>query len=1160
MKNTKETIVLMLCLSLIFSPSAVFAAPQGGKVVGGSANIQQSGATTTINQSSDRAIINWHSFDIGKNEAVRHNMPSRNSAGLHRVVGGGGASQIQGLLQSNGNVYLVNPAGVVIHKGARVDTNSFIATTRDISDSNFMKGKMVFDRPGRPDAQIINQGSISVRESGLAALVAPTVRNEGLIAGKLGKVALASGDATWKLDMHGDDLITFTVDENDVTALHATDGTPLAGVENSGSIKAEGGVVVLTAAQLDGIVGSVVNSGEVSAASAELKGGKITFRGEGSQVDVCNTGTVDASSAKADGGVIRMTAGGAVASSGTVAATGGQKGGTAVLTGREVALTGTAKIDISGDTGGGTALVGGNALGKGPEHNAKTARVESGAAIHADAKVKGDGGQVVVWSDEKTSFDGTITARGGSEGGNGGQVETSGKSLKVGDNAKVDTSAKKGVHGQWLLDPVDFVIAASGGDITGATVSANLELGDVTIRSDSGSSGTNGDIFVNDVIAWSSDTELTLHAERDVDINSVIKAIGDTAGLRIEPENGVANIYSKITLSGDYPSLYIKGKKYKIINSVEELQNMNMNLSGYYALGSDIDASDTKNWNNGAGFKPIGENSTKNLEFTGVFNGLGHTITGLTINRPTKTFVGLFGFTRLASIGNVGLENVSIVGYERVGSLMGESFTSEILNSYSTGTVTGHWYVSGFIARLYGGGMLDPIGTPFVSNCFTSCNINKLYQNSDYFGGFIALADGWESYVRKSYSTGSVPNTSHSGGFCADLGVLGHVENSFFDKDTSGKTTSSGGKGYTTVDMMKASTYDISIWDFEKVWDIDEGNDYPKLKLFAAVEPSLPSTGGGTTEPSGNQSGESQRPSVLPDISVPEVRPDKDDDNSDMIGGQDPSSNDRVIDDNSKISVDVPEDRYDNNRVNITRHIMPIYIDEVLPGTNEKLKSLQELNYYRTKIIVNNLGKMLYTEGIELGIDLTLAFVTGNPLKSIDALLSVLGSMTDPNLSRSVVGLIYYLRSGLAYTKFEEKYNEILHESSYNVSDIVEIINIAIESESYGIAASVISDSVYEDWKESQMAGVSGQIIINNAPSLIQIGSSLAGVDDVKKIISVGGIVTDLLKGANITGNTLINLLGISKDELTQAINERTYSNIELVNIFSNLPNIQFVK
>jgi filamentous hemagglutinin family protein len=334
MKNIKEIIALICCCNLVFPVPIAMAAPQGGKVVGGSAHIHQSGGTTTINQSSNRAVINWNSFDIGKNETVRHNMPSANSAGLHRVVGGGGASQIMGQLQSNGNVYLVNPAGVVIHKGARIDANSFTATSRDISNDNFMKGNMVFDKPGRPDAEVINQGTISVKENGLAALVAPTVRNDGVIAGKLAKVALASGDSTWKLDMHGDDLITFTVDEKDVDTLHAVDGTPLAGVENSGSIKAEGGVVVLTAAQLDGIVGSVVNSGEVSAASAELKGGKIVFKGAGSGVDIVNTGTVDASSAVADGGSVRMDTDGNVRSSGLIAATGGQKGGKVVVTAR----------------------------------------------------------------------------------------------------------------------------------------------------------------------------------------------------------------------------------------------------------------------------------------------------------------------------------------------------------------------------------------------------------------------------------------------------------------------------------------------------------------------------------------------------------------------------------------------------------------------------------------------------------------------------------------------------------------------------------------------------------------------------------------------------------------------------------------------------------
>ena len=520
MKNKKETLVLIFA-ALILSPSAGLAAPQDGKVVSGSANIRQSGATTTINQKSNRAIINWKSFDIGKNEVVRHNMPSSKAAGLHRVVGGGGASQIQGRLQSNGNVYLVNPAGVVIHKGARVDTNGFVATTRDIADANFMKGKMVFDGPGRPDAEIVNQGSISVKESGLAALVAPTVRNEGVIAGKLAKVALASGDAAWKLDMHGDDLITFTVNEDVVNTLYAADGTPLAGVENSGSIEAEGGVVVLTAAQLDGIVASVVNSGEVSAASAELKGGKITFRGEGSHVDVCNTGTVDASSIKADGGTVRMTAEGAVTSSGTVAVTGGRKGGKAVLTGTDVALTGKARVDVSGATGGGTALVGGNALGKGPERNARTTKVEKDATIVADARTKGDGGQVVVWGDEKTNFDGTITAKGGSEGGNGGQVETSDNSLKVGDNARVDTRAQKGIHGQWLLDPEDFVIA-SDGDMTGATLSDSLESGNITINSFGGATQGSGDIFINDDISWNADTRLTFDAYRNIVVNSNI--------------------------------------------------------------------------------------------------------------------------------------------------------------------------------------------------------------------------------------------------------------------------------------------------------------------------------------------------------------------------------------------------------------------------------------------------------------------------------------------------------------------------------------------------------------------------------------------------------------------------------------------------------------
>ena len=742
MKNIKEIIALICCCNLVFPVPMAIAAPQGGKVVGGSAHIHQSGATTTINQSSNRAVINWNSFDIGKNETVRHNMPSANSAGLHRVVGGGGASQIMGQLQSNGNVYLVNPAGVVIHKGARIDANSFTATSRDISNDNFMKGTMVFDKPGRPDAEVINQGTISVKENGLAALVAPTVRNDGVIAGKLAKVALASGDSTWKLDMHGDDLITFTVDEKDVDTLHAVDGTPLAGVENSGSIKAEGGVVVLTAAQLDGIVGSVVNSGEVSAASAELKGGKIVFKGAGSGVDIVNTGTVDASSAVADGGSVRMDTDGKVRSSGLIAATGGQKGGKVVVTGKDVALTGKAKIDVSGNRGGGTALVGGNALGKGPERNARTTKVEKGAIIVADARTRGDGGQVVVWSDEKTNFAGTITARGGSDAGNGGKVETSGKSLEVGDSARVDTRAPKGIHGQLLLDPMDFVIAASGGDISGATLSNSLASNNVEIRSEQGHTAGNGDIIVNDDISWAADTTLTLNAERNVTVNANITATGNHAGMVINPGTGSFDIRNaKITLSGIDPNLSISGNKYTIIQSIQELQNVNKNLSGYYALGIDIDASSTYNWNDGYGFSPIGDS------FLGVFNGLGHSIDNLFINRCDKDEIGIFSSIKGAKIYNIRIVNADISGKSYVGTLAGSMYGGLISNVSSVGSVKGEQDVGGLIGCIasYGegivvnssssvtisgidnvGGLFGYVGNADISNSFSNCEINDI--------------------------------------------------------------------------------------------------------------------------------------------------------------------------------------------------------------------------------------------------------------------------------------------------------------------------------------------------------------------------------------------------------------------------------------------------
>ncbi|MDL2207168.1 filamentous hemagglutinin N-terminal domain-containing protein [Desulfovibrio sp. OttesenSCG-928-M16] len=466
----KKIVILAVCFTLVFPINVLFAAPSGGQVVQGQADINQSGAKTTINQSSNRAIVNWQNFDIAKNESVLHNMPSASSAALHRVIGGGGASQLAGELKSNGNIFLVNPAGVVIHKGARIDTGGFMATTHDIANEDFMQGNYLFNKPGHPGASIINQGNITVRDQGFAALVAPTVRNEGVIAARLGKVTLASGDA-FKLDFYGDDLINFTVPESTVDGLHTTDGTPL-GVENTGSIKAEGGVVLLSATQLDGVVASVVNNGgTVSAASAELKGGRIVFSGAGENVDVVNTGTVTASSDKGDGGTVRMVADAKVKVSGAVEAKGAKKGGQVDASGKKETLIAGATISTEGESLGLIRLGGEFQGGKtGADEKLKEnfvgrfgaqEKLASTAALTVDSASSisaGNDGTLIAWSEGLTNLQGDLAGK---------YVESSGKILEFGAIPRVN-------GGIWLVDPDDIVISQDG--LAGSTDSTKFSI------------------------------------------------------------------------------------------------------------------------------------------------------------------------------------------------------------------------------------------------------------------------------------------------------------------------------------------------------------------------------------------------------------------------------------------------------------------------------------------------------------------------------------------------------------------------------------------------------------------------------------------------------------------------------------------------------------
>ena len=260
-----------LTLASALSASPAHALPQNGTVVGGSATISQPNATSmTINQASTRTAINWTGFGIGANETVKFVQPGRDSIALNRVTGQD-PSLIYGKLSSNGQVWVINPNGLLVGAGAQVQTGSFLASTMNIGTDDFMAGKNTLNGTPGSLASIVNQGNIQATDGGYVVLAAPTVTNEGGIVANLGKVHLASGDAI-TLNFAGSDLIDLVV--SDKAAADAL------GVKNSGTITADGGQVVLTARVATDLLKNVVNNeGIIQARAIVEKNGAIYLDG-----------------------------------------------------------------------------------------------------------------------------------------------------------------------------------------------------------------------------------------------------------------------------------------------------------------------------------------------------------------------------------------------------------------------------------------------------------------------------------------------------------------------------------------------------------------------------------------------------------------------------------------------------------------------------------------------------------------------------------------------------------------------------------------------------------------------------------------------------------------------------------------------------------------
>lgn len=377
--------------------------PGAGVVSAGSGSITQNASTMTINQSSNKLAIDWQSFSIGQGNTVTFKQPSATSIALNRVLGPD-VSSIQGALNANGQVFLLNPNGVLFTPTAQVNAGGLVASTLNLNTADFLAGNYKFD--GASSAAIINQGSLSAAYGGTIALIAAKISNDGNLTASGGNVLLGAGSSV-------------TLDLGAPVKLQVKQGALDALIQNGGAIKADGGLVYLTASAAANLAATVIN----------------------------NTGLVEAQTLST-----------------------GQKG----------------KIYLLGGMGTDSVLVGGKLDASAPN------------------------------------------------GGDGGFIETSASHVNVTDTFSVTTQSSQGKSGLWLLDPIDYTIAATGGNITGTLLASNLKTTDVTIVTTG--TGGNGDILVNDnvnVSGGSAIHTLTLKADRNIvfNANNGIDATGNGFGI-----------------------------------------------------------------------------------------------------------------------------------------------------------------------------------------------------------------------------------------------------------------------------------------------------------------------------------------------------------------------------------------------------------------------------------------------------------------------------------------------------------------------------------------------------------------------------------------------------------------------------------------------------
>lgn len=754
---------LSLAISTLFCPVLVQASPQGGTVTSGQATIAQSGSVTTVSQSTQKASINWLGFSIASGETVNFVQPGSTSITLNRVIGNE-ASVIDGAMNANGRVFLVNSNGILFGSGSSINVGGLVASTLNISDAAFNSGDYTFTGGG---GSVLNMGTITATDGGYVALLGTNVTNQGVIVATKGTVAMAGGDRV-ALNFNGDSLLSVSVDQGTLDAL----------VDNKGAVYADGGTVVLTARAADELVASQVNnSGIIQARSIDDLTGSITLNAIGGTANV--SGTLDASAPISGNGGFIETSGDAVRIADTAT----------ISTLATSGATGNWLIDPDGFTIGASGDITGAKLGSELASTNVTIASTQGSGTDGNITVT----DAVSWNANTTltlnatnniNIDNTITASG----------STAGLVLNYGGYATTG-SATSG--SDYTIDSAD------GARITFSGAGASLKI--------NGNSYT----LINSLAQLAALDDATGSVSGYYALAGDLDASGTTytsaiVAMLTGTFAGLGHTISNLTISG---STAEGSYRYGLIGRtsatavVRDIGIVNTNVSGYgyvgalvgYNYGTISDA-----WSSGSvsGSVNVGGLVGSNYSATAK---ISNSHSSANVTGSVTSIGGLVGYNSKGTISNsyatgtvTGANTDTSVVISDVGGLVGYNVNGSITSSYATGAVTTSASSTG-VGGLAGA---NNGATAVISNSYATGNVQG--GDSDV-GGLVGLNAGGAT-ISGSHATGNVTGSFDSSGVSGIGGLVGDnsytagvdskvstITDSYSTGDVSGSTGYMGG-------------------------------------------------------------------------------------------------------------------------------------------------------------------------------------------------------------------------------------------------------------------------------------------------------------------------------------------------------------------------------